>query len=151
MFIEENLFVLSRKIKMAFKRFINRYYLIVEMNIEDFVNLGLKDYGQGEVLEIYWLRPDRDLPHLKIDRVVYVNDRVVHGISVDPNFGERGFLLGYYLRLVRELPEEYRRGNVELPFIEVCPTKERNGVPNNNRVQIPLSYIQGIIQLGKKA
>ena len=114
------------------------------MNIEDFVDLGLKDYGQGEVLEIYWLKPDRDSPHLEINRVVYV--------PVDPNFGERGFLLAYYLRLVRELPEEYKKRNVEPPFIEVCPTKERNGVLNNNVVQIPLSYIPkgGVIQLTKK-
>ena len=120
------------------------------MELSDFVNLGLKDYGRGEVLEIYWHRPDRESPDLVINRVVYVNDRIGHGIPVDPNLGGRGFLLGYYLRLVRELPEEYREGNVEPPFIEVCPTKERNGVPNNNVVQIPLSYIDGIVQLGKK-
>ena len=120
------------------------------MELSDFINLGLKDYGQEEVLEIYWLRSDRDLPHLVINRVVYVNDIVGHGIPVDSNFGERGFLLGYYLSLVRELPEEYREGNVEPPFIEVCPTKERNGIPNNNVVQIPLSYIQRIIKLTKK-
>lgn len=116
------------------------------MELTDFVNLGLKDYWDGEVLEIYWQRPNRESPHLKIRRGV-------HEIPLDSNFGDRGFLLAYYLRLIRELPEEYREGNVETPFIEVCPTKERNGVPNNNLVQIPLSYIPRgkIIQLSKKA
>ena len=113
------------------------------MNIEDFLELGLKEYSKDNVLEIYWCRPDRDSPHL-------VMRRGVHEIPLDPNFGERGFLLAYYSRLVPKLPEEYRKGNVEPPFIEVCPTKERNGVPNNNVVQIPLSYVPRIIQLAKK-
>ena len=121
------------------------------MDLEDFLKLGLNDYGT-DVLEIYWYRPNRDLPHLEVDRVVYLKNGLIgHGFSLDPNLGERGFLLGCYLRLIKDLPKEYRQGNVKPPFIEVCPTKERNGVPNNNRVQITLSYIQGIIQLGKKA
>ena len=123
------------------------------MELSDFVNLGLKDYGQGEVLEVYWVRPDRNSPHLVIRRNVHLRDGLIgRDPELDQNFGERGFLLGYYSRLVRELPEEYREGNVEPPFIEVCQTKERNGVPNNT-VQIPLSYIPagGIVQLGKKA
>lgn len=111
------------------------------MNIDDFLGLGLTEHGQDEVMELYWHKPSRDSPDLMINRVVYVHDRVGHGVPVDPSCGERGFLLCYYLRLVRELREEFREGNVEPPFIEVCPTKERNGVPNNNRVQIPLSYI----------
>ena len=114
------------------------------MELSDFVNLGLKDYGQGEILEIYWIRPDRKSPHLVISRGT-------SEIPVDPDFGGRGFLLGYYSRLVREVPDEYRERNVEPPFIEVCPTKERNGVPNNNMVQIPLSYIRDIVQLVKKS
>ena len=127
--------------------------MLVRMELSDFVNLGLKDYGQGEVLEVYWVRPDRNSPHLVIRRNVHFEDGMIgRDPELDESFGNRGFLLGYYSRLVGELPEEYKKGNVEPPFIEVCPTKERNGVANNNIVQIPLSYIPvgGIVQLSKK-
>ena len=121
------------------------------MDLEDFLKLGLNDNG-NDVLEIYWSMPNRHSPHLEVNRVVYLKNGLIgHGFSLDPNLGGRGFLLCYYLRLVQDLPKEYRKENVEPPFIEVCPTKERNGVPNNNMVQIPLSYIQGVVQLGKKA
>ena len=59
---------------------------------------------------------------------------------LDAERRERGFLLCYYLRLVRDVRPEYRKRNVEPPFIEVCLTREYNGAPNN-MVQIPLSYI----------
>lgn len=114
------------------------------MNLEDFLKLGLEDYGKDDdVLEIYWRRPKIDSPHLVL------RDRPE--IPLDSNGGERGFLLCYYLRLIREVPKEYRERNVEPPFIEVCPTRERNGCPNNV-VQIPLSYItRQPTRLGKKA
>lgn len=113
------------------------------MELSDFVKLGLNEhYGKDEVLEIRWATPDIDSPPLTIRRGV-------DGIPLDPNLGDRGSLLGYYLRLVRELREEYREGNVEPPFIEVSLTRERNYVANNNMVQIPLNYIRSIVQLGK--
>jgi len=102
------------------------------MNIGDFLGLGIKEHREDEVIELYWQKPDRDSPNLVL------RDRPK--IPLDSNLGERGFLLCYYSRLVQELPEEYRKRNVEPPFIEVCPTKERNGCPSNV-VQIPLSYI----------
>ena len=109
------------------------------MNIEDFLELGLKGDG-SEVLEIYWHKPDRDSPDLMINRVVYVHDRVGHGVLLDPDHGDRGFLLCYYLELVRDVRAEYRDRNVKPPFIKVSLTRERNGCPRNS-VQIPLNYI----------
>lgn len=104
------------------------------MNIEDFLGLGLKESGrEDDVLEIYWHKPNRDSPDL-----VY-RGRVPE-IPLDHNHGERGFLLCYYLRLVRDVSDMYKDRNAEPPFIEVCQTRERNGGPNNV-VQIPLSYI----------
>ena len=82
---------------------------------------------------------------------MYVDGRVGSGLPVDPSCGERGFLLCYYLDLVRELPEEYREGNLEPPYINVALTRERNGCPVNC-VQIPLSYItKPPIKLGRKS
>lgn len=121
------------------------------MELSDFVNTGLKDFSQGEVLEVYWRMPSRDSPHLFIRRRVHLSGgRIGLNPELDERFGNRGILLGYYNRLVRDPPEEYREGHAEPPFIDVCPTKERNGVPNNNVVEIPLSYIVQITQLQKK-
>jgi len=115
---------------------------MMKYTVEKFLELGLKERGK-DVLEIYWHLPDdRNCPHLNMRG--RGNDS-----PIDCNFGERGFLLGYYLRLVEELPDEYKERNVETPFIEVCPTRERNGCPNNV-VQIPLSYIQRVIKLYRK-
>ena len=103
------------------------------MNIEDFLRLGLKEYSQDELMELYWHKPRGDSPDLVI------GGRVPK-IPLDHQRGERGFLLCYYLRLVLDVSDMYKDRNVEPPFIEVCPTKERNA-GHNNIVQIPLSYI----------
>jgi len=70
------------------------------MELSDFIKLGLKEFGDDKV-EIYWYLPNKHSPSLKIRRGT-------DEIPLDPHFGERGFILGYYVHLVRELLPEYK-------------------------------------------
>jgi len=119
------------------------------MKIEKFIELNLKE--RKELLEISWHRPHEDSPHLVIDKLVQLKGGgIVDGIPLDHNYGERGYLLCYYNELVEQISDEYKEGKVETPFIGVSLTKERDGVPNNNTVDIPLTYISRIILLTRK-
>ena len=41
----------------------------------------------------------------------------------------RAVRLGYFQRLVEELPDEWKRGHPEPPFVEIAHSKDKNGVP----------------------
>ena len=41
----------------------------------------------------------------------------------------RAIRLGYFQGLVEELPDEWKRGHPEPPFVEIAHFKDKNGVP----------------------
>jgi len=121
------------------------------IEISDVLKLGLNEhFGSGEYLEIFWGKPLMNSPDLVIQRWVHKSTSEIprNNPYLDQSQGERGGLLGYYVRTVRENKD--KGDETEKPYIEVSMTKERNGVPHNNLVRIPLSYVRQVYLLDIK-